>query len=365
VPLYGRFWAAAGVDPARLATLADFARLPLLDKTVLRAAPPGERLHDARRNARYSEERSSGSSGEPLAILKDRGARLRRSWAFFAALLACGYRPGQRTLLLTSRRNPRWPDFPLWAYAGIGADTGALLARCEALRPALLYGPLSTLELMAARRGARAWQPRLVVSTAEQLNASRRAVLERGFGDTVADFYGMTEFGLIAYRRPGAVAYVPARGTLMLEYLPVPGEPGIERLVVTDLAECAAPLIRYDTGDLVRRDPARPGQPIVEFAGRSMDCLLRGDGTRVSPYRLDVFLENIAGVRGFEVVQQADRSVLVTLELEETAAPGTCESARVGLQQLLGTDLPLDVRAGTIVRAPDRKFRPIRSLATA
>jgi phenylacetate-CoA ligase len=42
---YRRHWAAAGVDPAEIRTLADLERLPLTSKAALMADPEAFRLH--------------------------------------------------------------------------------------------------------------------------------------------------------------------------------------------------------------------------------------------------------------------------------------------------------------------------------
>ena len=367
VPLYRGLWAASGIDVDDLRVAGDFQRLPWLDKATLRSCRPEDRLHDRRRDIHLAEELSSGSSGEPLAVFKDRAAQLRRRWAFLRALLACGYRPGQRCLLLTSRRSAKWPTVARWSYANIGEDTATLASRLDALRPDVLYGPLSTLELLAAQRTQRTPRPagpRLVISTAEQLTRQRRATLERGFGAPVADFYGLSELGLVAYRTPGNPQFTPARSSLMLEFFPIAGEPSVERLVVTDLAERTSPWIRYDTADLVKRDPQLAGRPIVELAGRSMDCIVLPDGGLVSPYRIDVLLEQVPGLRAFEVVQHADLTLDVTLDMAPDGGEQACSSVRRELEFILGTNSPIRIRIGTIQRDLARtKFRPIRSLA--
>ena len=366
VPMYRHLWGASGIDADSLRSAAAFGRVPLLDKTALRASRPEDRLHDGRRGRRLAGEISSGSSGEPLTVFSDRAARLARRWAFLRALLACGYRPGQRCLLLTSRRSAKWPTLARWSYASIGADTESLAQRLIALRPQVLYGPLSTLELLAHRFATCKERPpalALVASTAEQLTHRRLAVLEQGFRAPVADFYGMTEFGLVAFRRPGSPMFASARASLILEFLPVPGEPAVERLIITDLAERTSPLIRYDTGDFAKRDHELAGSPIIEFAGRSFDCIVLPDGRLVSPYRIDVELEHIPGLRAFEVVQVADFSIDVTLEAAAGDIDRICATVGRKLESVLGTGRPLRIAAGAIHRGPSgTKFRPIRSL---
>lgn len=360
VPMYRSLWADVRISTQELPGAEDLQRLPLLDKAIVKACPAEDRLDARRREVRRIEECSSGSSGEPVTIVKGAAEQLARQWTFLRALVACGYRPGQRCLLLTSRRESRNLTLARWSYASIGERTEALLARYEALRPDVLYGPLSTLELLAMQPHAHA--PRLLVTTAEQLTRQRRAVLERGFGAPIADFYGLTEFGLVAYRPPGCATYRIARSSLLLEFLPVAGEAAVERLVVTDRAQRVSPLIRYDTGDFVARDVELPGRPIVGFAGRSFDCITLPGGARCSPYRLDVVLEHVPGLAGFEVVQQPDLSIDLTLEVEQGTGDAVRAIVARELDRTFGTALPVRLRVGAIRRPPaGTKFRPIRS----
>jgi phenylacetate-coenzyme A ligase PaaK-like adenylate-forming protein len=362
VALYRDLWAATDLD-------AGLQRAPLLDKARLRAARVEDRIHGGRRERRLTAELSSGSSGEPMTTFSDGSALRARRLAYLGALLRCGYRPWQKLLLLTSRRRPRSVAFARWHYASIGDDTARLARVAADVAPQVLYGPLSTLELLAEHVGEhlpRLPSLRFVISTAEQLTPERQQTLERTFGVPVADFYGLTEFGLVAYRPPGAQAYLPARPSLVLEYLALAHDRAVEQLVITDLAERTCPLIRYDTGDLVRRDRTLPGRPLVEFAGRAFDCILLPNGERISPYRIDLALEHLPDLKAFEVVQQPDFSIDVTIDVAAAQAEGMRRVIAAKLSAILGSATPCRIAAGAIRReARGGKFRPIRSLAGA
>ena len=65
----------------------------------------------------------------------------------------------------------------------------------------------------------------------------------------------------------------------------------LERLVVTDLGGGALPLIRFDTEDLVRRDTARPGAPIVAIGRGAVDGLQAAQGECLTPYEVELALD--------------------------------------------------------------------------
>jgi hypothetical protein len=87
------------------------------------------------------------------------------------------------------------------------------------------------------------------------------------------------------------------------------------------------------------------------------------DGALVSPYRLDVLLEQVPGLRAFEVLQQADLSLDVTLDMAPDNGEQVRSTVRRGLEGILGTSATIRMRTGAIHRGPaSTKFRPIRSL---
>jgi phenylacetate-CoA ligase len=253
-----------------------------------------------------------------------------------------------------------------WTYASLKQGEDALAAEYLRTRPAVLYGPLSSLLALADRLTsghAGHHRPRLVVTTAEELTAAQRRTLDRAFGSRIADFYGMTELGLVAWRQGGEAPYRLPATNLLLEYLPCAADDALERLVVTDLSGGAMPLVRYETGDLVRRDRSLPGAPIVRIAGREIDCLRLPGGRRVSPYRITTSLEVLEGVDQYEVVQNRDLSVDVSIRTAAADSAPLFELARQAVNHVCDGALPLRVKAMAAPDGTGRKLRPVRCLA--
>ena len=273
IPFYSKHWNELS---ARLCTMrfpAQLPELPPVEKSHLLQQSLGDLLDRNFREKRLASEKTSGSSGQPIEILKDPASVRRRSLRFLRALLSCGYRPGQRLLLISTRRTAGLMRFARWQYADLRDED--LLQEYQRARPDVLYGPLSSLLQICeyARAEPIFHQPSIVISTAEQLLPAQRTILEAAFGCPAADFYGMTEIGLIAFRRPGHDIYETASHDLLLEFLPQPDDITAERLLVTDVAGGVMPLIRYDTGDLVRREPQISATRIREFLGRRVDSI--------------------------------------------------------------------------------------------
>ncbi len=298
VPFYRRHWAQAGVDLTRIASAVHIEFLPVVRKADLLACPAEDRLDRRFLGQQMRGDSTSGSTGRALEVPLDRYTLRRRRKRFLRALRDVGYAPGERLMLITDRAFPAGAALLRWTYADLRLGEEAVFCRFAKARPNVLYGPLSSLVLLARRllgSPSEKWRPRVVVSTAEQLTDARRALLESAFGAKVADFYGMAELGLVAYSKPGVPGYRMLTSDFHVELLPaVAGmRGGLERLVVTDLIPGAMPLIRFDTGDLVRRDAARANVPVVDISGREADRLTLSSG---SPYDLTLALDRVDGV---------------------------------------------------------------------
>ncbi len=255
-----------------------------------------------------------------------------------------------------------------WNYADVSASGAALLGEYLATRPHVLYGPLSSLlvlgqDLAAHRRITHC--PDVMISTAEQLTPMQRRVLRQLFGGSdVTDFYGMTELGLAAWRRPGDAAFRLASSSFLFEFLPADSGAPLERLIVTDLSGGAMPWIRFDTGDLVRRDHDRTGARVCEFTGRAVDCVLLPGNRKLSPYRLVSALEELAGIARFELTQREDWSLDVNVWSSLADVKPLLALVATTVRKICEEQLPIRVhhRTDPLNFAAD-KLRPIRSYA--
>jgi phenylacetate-CoA ligase len=362
VPFYSRHWRSVGARLAAMTFPRQLSELPVVRKSDLLVEKAVDLI-----DSRYSEgslivEKTSGSSGQPMQIHKDSGTARRRGLRFLRALLRCGYRPGQKLLVISTRRSGGLMGLARWQYVDLRDQD--LLAEYQRARPTVLYGPLSSLLQIcdyAQRKGMQLFQPSMLISTAEQLMPLQRAQLEKSFRCPVADFYGMTEVGLVAFRRPSAQNYEVASVNLILEYLPTRDGTGAERLIVTDVTGGARPVIRYDTGDLVYREAQNHASGIRQFAGRNVDRITLLSGETISPYRVTLCLEELPDVRGYQVVQRRDLSLDVYFNSDDQHTDRVRQDISTALAPLCG-ELPLRIHyQQQATHQVAGKFRPVQS----
>lgn len=366
-PFYAERFAAAGIDPAAVETMADLADLPLLTKADVRG-----RLDDilsrSYRRADLVAAKTGGSTGEALHVFCDRRGVQRRGAAALRADGWSGWRLGQPLAAVWG--NPPtaagWRTRLRWAIKDrvIYLDTmkiddaavGRFLADWRRVRPGLLYGHAHSIYILAeALRGrGETVRPAGIVATSMMLMDHERRVIEEVCGTPVTNRYGCEEVSLIACeceRHEGM--HLNAEQSIV-EFLrddgsPCgPGEDG--RIVVTELINRGMPMIRYEVGD--RGAPSDRvcscgrGLPLMEgLSGRTADFLRAADGSQVAGISLiENTLTRFPGIRQLQLVQERELAVDVNLVPGEGYGQDTANRLVANLRDALGVDFAVDIR---------------------
>jgi len=395
VPHYRKAFAAAGVHPDDIKSLADIHRLPFTQKSALREnypfgmfAVPREQV--ARLHA------SSGTTGKPTVV--GYTARDLETWAGLMArsMRACGTRPG---------------DVVHLAY-GYGLFTGGLGFHYGAERLGCTVVPVSggmtprqvTLiedfqattigstpsymlsildEYLAQGRDPRQSPLRVGIFGGEPWSNAMRAEIEQAFDMHALDCYGLSE--VIG---PGvAIECVETKDGLHLwedhflaeiidpETGAVLPDGQVGELVLTSLTKEALPIIRYRTRDLTRLLPgtARSMRRIEKLLGRSDDMVILR-GVNVFPSQIEEQVLALPGLAPhFQIELAREGRMDVMTVLTETATPSMDETrAALGrslqkrIKQLLGISVIAQVgQPGTVPRSEGKAQRTLDRRASA
>ena len=401
VPLYGRLH--RGLPPPSDTTLAD---LPVLTKSQLMADLPASLaargltssaidafLADPARIGTPLAEHfavwtSSGSTGVPgvfvhdgnalavydaLELLRFRGLSVapRPAGPFLVseryAMVAAtgGHFAGVATIARLRR------SFPLLAPFvrpfSVLQPLSDLVEQLNHYRPTLLAAYPTAAELLADEQSAGRLQLSLdeLWCGGESLRATTRAALARAFGCRVREAYGASEFLSIAWPCRHDRLHVNADWVLLegvdAHGRPVP--PGVpsSSTLLTNLANRAQPLIRYDIGDSItlRPDPCPCGStlPAIEVQGRCDDVLSlagrHGGIVKLMPLALATVLEDDALVNDFQLLQTGSRRLRLRLgRAEHTRADAACASLRAYLRRLDLAGVSVDLDATPPQREP-------------
>lgn len=179
------------------------------------------------------------------------------------------------------------------------------------------------------------------------------------------------EVGNIAWECPTHTAYHINIDSVVFELVdPIKSGRGGRRgeAVVTCLYRYATPIIRYTTGDLVEviddECPCGRGLPLLKnVEGRVVDCVVKKDGSMISPYAVSSVLEHVGGVRRFKVLQARDYSVDVFIAPTDGAdherIAASVESALSDI--LRGFEFRVRI-VEEIAEDRVKKFKPVESL---
>ncbi len=324
---------------------------------------------------RYVVWESSGTSGQPGIFVQDAQAM-----AVYDALEAVRHRaPSRGARSWLSAFNPLEmlgsPDRPALVTAtgghfasivsferlrrvnpwlGAGSRSFSLLQPVDDLvaalndfQPTLLatYPTAAALLADEAEAGRLDIHPRCVMLGGENLSKPVRDRLARVFGAPVRGSYGASEFLPIAWECAHGHLHVNEDWVLLEpvddRYRPVPpGQPSYT-VLLTNLANLAQPLIRYDLGDQVTASGQRcacgSALPVIDVQGRADDVLrvpARRKGQMVSllPMALCTVIEEEGGVFDFQLSQQGPQTLVLRVPLRGAAAEAAIGRCRDALQ---------------------------------
>lgn len=371
VSYYRRLFDECNLSPASIQTIGDLEKIPITTKADLQRCAEEEILNKLFAIETLTSEHSSGSMGQPFRVYYDPLYRSVRNMLFLRGLIAVGYRIGHKVLLVTEpgKKNK---SFLRWYYSSILNPPERLITELNREKPDLLYGCKTSLVSMAEfvrDTRIRVHCPKRIVSTAEILNPESRALLERVFSAKVFDFYGSTEMGLVGWECKPGEGYHLSVDSVIVEFLPIPENSGLSRMVMTNLDLNAMPLIRYESGDLglpgpLERCPCGRGLPRLQrVEGRQNDCLKMRDGRKISPYRLTCAIEKIAGILKYQVIQTDWDDFTVRIRLagkDETLISALIQET---LHSILGAEIRLKLDYGAPLKArAGSKFRVVESM---
>lgn len=328
VPYYRELYARVGFDPARVETLADLRRLPILTKDIIRVE--GDRL-GTEAAKRLPWQYTTGSTGNPLRFKTGIGRKSADIAAKWRATRWWDVDIGDPELVCWSspieiKAQDRVRDLRDALLRSKTMSTMSLtvermdevIEQIRRMRPKMLFGYPSSLALTAQRAIARDIDLtrqgiKVAFATAERLYPHERDWIERGFGCPVANGYGGRDSGFIAHQCPHGGLHITAEDIIVEivdadgRVLP-PGEAG--EVLITHLHSHDFPFIRFKNGDIAALDDGPcvcgRGLPLIkEVQGRSLDLLYAHNGARVHAVTFGALLRRLPGMCQFKVIQES------------------------------------------------------------
>lgn len=331
-------------------------------------------------------QRTSGSTGNPLAMPQDTRKRQRRIAEIKFMVGMLGYQSHEKMIHLRTWDNlTRRPEdmeekdniYP-FDIKCLSEDRLKLLCDLINEKEAVyLRGYASTLGKLAdtaIKYGYSFPTLRLVVATSESLEDDVRQQAQTAFGCNIVSQYANEECGVLAQE---GIPTLPKDNKMYFNwagyYIEIlkmdedtPAEYGeIGRIVLTDFHNHAFPLIRYDTGDtciLLPPDEKSNGYPIMgKLYGRRFDLTYATDGTPIYPLAYGRILKNYDVISSWQFVQKGkmDYSLILVLKHEDDEAVADMVKQ---IKSFLGKDANIIIeRVSEIPLLRSGKRKPVKN----
>ena len=286
-------------------------------------------------------QRTSGSTGNPLAMPQDTRKRQRRVAEIKYMVGILGYKSHEKMIHLRTWDNlTRKPEdmeekdniYP-FDIKNLSEDRLKLLCKLINEKQAVyLRGYASTfgkIADVALKYGYEFPSLKLVVATSESLEDDVRQKAQKAFDCNIVSQYANEECGVLAQE---SIPTLPADNKMYFNwagyYIEIlkmnedkPADFGeIGRIVLTDFHNYAFPVIRYDTGDtclLLPPDDKSKGYPVLgKLYGRRFDLTYATNGTPIYPLAYGRILKNYDVISSWQFVQTGEKDYILALVLK-------------------------------------------------
>jgi phenylacetate-CoA ligase len=394
-----RFWSKR-LNGLPLESLEDFlTHAPFLSKKLLvddrETFPPyGSNLTFPIENyTRFCQ--TSGTSGHPMAWLDSRDDWRVMLDCWERIYLKAGLEAGEDRIFFPFSFGPFlgfWTAFEAATRAGYMVIPGGGMSTVARLQIMLEHGVsvicctptyaqhLGEVKTQDAHLQAAEWNLKTIIVAGEPGGSSLtvRAKIEAYWpGVRVFDHHGLTEVGPVSYqdpKMPGRLLVLedfylvevvdPASGREVLA-----GEEG--ELVITTLRRLGCPLIRYKTGDIVRKGYTRTGALCFDggVSGR-LDDMVLVRGVNVFPSAIDAIVRRFSQVEEYQVREERKGALLeLHLLLEPVAGlrhlqlTALKEQLEAALRDALALRIPVQIlRPGALPRFEFKARRWIKEV---
>jgi len=342
-------------DPARLDSF------PVINKSLIRAHQDAMKVPVQvipEHTGEMHIQRTSGSTGTPLAVPQDKRKRNRRiaELKYFGAI--AGYPSHEKMAQL--RIWTKWQSkgafqsfkeniYPVDCSRMNDEMLSALCVLVRKKRIRALWGYASWFDKLAsfvASNRVRLPSLRVVIAGSEMLQPETRDTLRSELGCSVISRYSNEEQGVLGQDKEEDEHYHLNHASYFFEFLRMdrdeaaqPGE--LCRIVVTDLFNYAFPLIRYDTGDTGIYGNSVSGFPVLcKIYGRLLDLVSDTQGLPVHPMTIARILKNYDPVEQWQFTQKSPEEYELKWVLSGTLDSSDCVGE---LRKVFGQDAQVSV----------------------
>lgn len=329
---------------------------------------------------RFEYESTSGTTSGPMTVIMEDGwwnAQTVRAYRAHPLLAPYADRPYRKCILApvgcSSNLCP-YEDHPFphryfdgTVYLNLTSDPFAfpeaewdrIVLELQAVQPEVIEGEPIYLALLARavlRRKVSIPSVKVVILTYGKASLQHSRRIAEAFPASQVDLYGSTEAGYIfigeAFKDDSRVI----DSNVFVELEPYRKLRDTYQIFVTTRGREAMPLLRYHTGDIVKKLPTG-----YRLLGRERDLYFRPDGSLVSPSEVDAALPTDFSCWHYSLVQTTENR----WDFHYVADHVAPKEVELALAQMLGSGVRVNAfRRRVIAPAASGKFSLLKPLAS-
>ena len=336
VPFYQQLFKECDFDPVKMTSVSEVEQLPVLTKDTIR------QNFDQLKAGNFHQYRprikeTGGSTGQPLRLYHDENSH-GTMWAnIYRGFGHAGYQPGDKYLTIAGgsllpkklkfgRSLYFWLQNSLvvpsyYLEKGYSQELAGLIT---SKKPKYIYGYSSSIYQFTKylqESDTRIDCLDAIFTTADMLYPQQRKVIEEVLGAPVFDNYGCPEAGVMTWECEHHDGYHYNMESCFLEILDRDSS-GAGRVISTNLANYAFPIVRYDTDDIASLEHTgkctcgRSHSKIKSLIGRQRDIITLPGGNMLHGAffnHFPAFYDNDR-INRYQIVQTEPEEIEVHIE---------------------------------------------------
>ena len=346
-PFYQERFDASQFNPFKMADLSDIKKVPILEKEDYRTLIKNQLEQGEKRYQNWYDDRTGGSTGIPLRVLRDWDERGYMLAKWMRVLFLNGYNWRDITFSMPNpdqiRRDSIVQRFGILRryYVPYSDPVEDMVEMYLKVRPQVVYGNkthIVQLALYCNQNKIELPKPQLCISFAETMDECSKGVIEKCFGaDRLLEAYGAIECSIMAFQMKGEDYFNFCHSTNYLEVLDDNGQDtNIGGSVVTDFFIRSFPMIRYNFGDILDTED-KNGLPVIKkIRGRQDDSIIFADGERLPWHTFANIVDKQPAIKQFRVIQEEYDKIRIQLAIE-------AEVDKLAVEKAIVSDLRQEV----------------------
>ena len=365
VPYYQNLFDSVGLKPKDVQATKDLIKIPITSRTVVQRQSPDQIISRGVDSERCIKLRTSGTMGIPLTVYLTPGELRFRRLIEFRGLLAIGFKPDDRLVVIgpSRKHNTRWfQRLGLFWSTNISPfiDAEQQIQQIKKLKPTIFWVYPSCLKVLIRllnERSAKEIAPRLLITSAEVLPKDTYDAVKALWDVEIIDFYGSIEFGRIAWECKNHKGLHINMDSVIVECInkdkTMLGNKG-GLTVITSLHSYTMPLLRYKLGDICALSDdictCGRGFPLLHnLEGRADDLIKLPDGKIMALTIFYHVISTIEGIHEWKVIQQEKDKIIVKFVSEQRNVSRIAIAIKDRLKEKLGDAISIKVKPVEII----------------